>query len=308
MSGATAAFLFPGQGAQSVGMATDLYGASPAARAVFNEADGALGERLSDIAFNGPPEALTLSHNAQPAILAASVACLRAAQEHMGAAFPEPAFAAGHSLGEYTALVAAGALTLADAVRLVRRRGELMQAAAEATPSGMAAVLGLPLEDVQAVCAETGAQAANVNSAEQIVIAAPNDALRRASALAEQRGARRVIPLDVAGAFHSEVMRPAQQALAEELRTLRIAAPRCPVVANATAAAMTDPEEVRAELTEQVCAPVLWRASMELMGARGAARFVEFGPGKTLTALARRIIPGAATANVSGLDGVRALA
>ncbi len=308
MSGATAAFLFPGQGAQSVGMAADLYGASPAARAVFDEADDALGERLSDIAFNGPAEALTLSHNAQPAILAASVACLRAAQEHMGAAFPEPAFAAGHSLGEYTALVAAGALNLADAVRLVRRRGELMQAAAEATPSGMAAVLGLPLEEVEAVCAETGAQAANVNSAEQIVIAAPNDALRRASALAEQRGARRVIPLDVAGAFHSEVMRPAQQALAEELRAVRIAPPRCPVIANATAAPMTEPEEVRAELAEQVCAPVLWRASMELMGDRGAARFIEFGPGKTLTALARRIIPGAPTTNVSGLDGVRALA
>ena len=308
MSGALTAFLFPGQGAQSVGMTADLYADSPAARAVFDEADDALGERLSEVAFNGPAEALTLSHNAQPAILAASVACLRAAEERMGAAFPQPAFAAGHSLGEYTALVAAGVLALADAVRLVRRRGELMQAAAEATPSGMAAVLGMALVDVEAVCAETGAQTANVNSAEQIVIAGSNDALRRASALAAERGARRVVALDVAGAFHSEVMRPAQQALAEELRAVPISAARFPVVANTTALPMTEPEEVRAELAEQVCAPVLWLASMEFMSAQGIARFIEFGPGKTLTALARRIAPGAATANVAGLDGARALA
>ena len=308
MSGTLTAFLFPGQGAQSVGMAADLYADSPAARAVFDEADDALGERLSEVAFNGPAEALTLSHNAQPAILAASVACLRAAEERMDAAFPQPAFAAGHSLGEYTALVAAGALALADAVRLVRRRGELMQAAAEATPSGMAAVLGMALVDVEAVCAETGAQTANVNSAEQIVIAGSNDALRRASALAAERGARRVVALDVAGAFHSEVMRPAQQALAEELRAVPISAARFSVVANTTALPMTEPEEVRAELAEQVCAPVLWLASMEFMGAQGIARFIEFGPGKTLTALARRIAPGAATANVAGLDGARALA
>ncbi|MDE2765249.1 MAG: ACP S-malonyltransferase [Chloroflexota bacterium] len=308
MSSATAAFLFPGQGAQRVGMATDLYAASPAARAVFDEADDALGERLSEVVFNGPAEALTLSHNAQPAILTASVACLRAAEERLGAAFPAPAFAAGHSLGEYTALAAAGALALADAVRLVRRRGELMQAASEAAPSGMAAVLGMALTEVEAVCAETGAQVANVNSAEQVVIAARNEALRRASALAEERGARRVVPLDVAGAFHSDVMRPAQQALADELRAVPISAARYPVVANATASPMTQPEEARAELAEQVCAPVLWQASMEFMAAQGAARFVEFGPGKTLTGLARRIVPGAATANVGGLDEARALA
>ena len=308
MSGALTAFLFPGQGAQSVGMAADLYAASPAARAVFDDADDALGEQLSEVVFNGPAEALTLSYNAQPAILTASIACLRAAQERLGAAFPQPAFAAGHSLGEYTALVAVDSLALVDAVLLVRRRGELMQAAAEATPSGMAAVLGMPLAEVEAVCAEAGAQVANVNSAEQIAIAGPNDALRRAGALAAERGARRVVPLDVAGAFHSEVMRPAQQALAQELRAVRIAPPRCPVVANAAAAPMTEPEAVRAELAEQVCAPVLWQASMEFMSAQGIARFVEFGPGKVLTALARRIVPAAATANVGDLDGAGALA
>ena len=308
MSGALRAFLFPGQGAQRVGMAADLYAASPAARAVFDEADDALGERLSDVVFNGPAEALTLSHNAQPAILTASVACLRAAEEHLGAAFPQPAFAAGHSLGEYTALVAAGALALGDAVRLVRRRGELMQAASDAAPSGMAAVLGMALAEVEAVCAETGAQVANVNSAEQVVIAGRNEALERASSLAAERGARRVVPLEVAGAFHSDVMRPAQPALADALRAAPISSARFPVVANATASPMTTPDEVRAELAEQVCAPVLWQASMEFMAAQGAARFVEFGPGKTLTGLARRIVPGAATVNVGGLDEARTLA
>ncbi len=302
------AFLFPGQGVQVVGMGADAYDGSPAARAVFDEAEQALGAELGDIIRHGPAEALTRSDNAQPAILAVSIAYLRAMEERLGGAMLVPALAAGHSLGEYTALVAVGALDLATALRLVRRRGELMQAAAEAIPSGMAAVLGMGLPDVEAVCAETGAQVANVNSAEQIVIAGTAEALERAIALASERGARRAIALDVAGAFHTEVMRPAQQAMAAELRAVAIARPFAPIVGNSTALPLGEPEEIREELERQICAPVLWQQTMERMAADGIERFVEIGPGKVLTSLARRIAPAVETANVGGLDSIRALA
>jgi len=201
-----------------------------------------------------------------------------------------------------------GALDLAVALRLVRRRGELMQAAAEATPSGMAAVLGMRLPDVEALCAEAGAQLANVNSAEQIVIAGATEALERAVTLAMARGARRAIALDVAGAFHTEVMRPAQEAMMAELASVDIARPTTPIIANSTALPISDPSEILQELERQICAPVLWQQTIERMAADGIERVVEVGPGKVLTGLARRIVPSIETANIGDLDSVRALA
>ncbi len=302
------AFIFPGQGAQAVGMGSDAYHGSPAARAVFDETDSVLGLPLSRLILEGPAEELVRSQNAQPAILCVSIAMLRAAEKHLGSAMPRPAFTAGHSVGEYAALVAAGALSLAEAMRLVRTRGELMQAACDTTPSGMAALIGLTMESARQACEGTGAQVANVNSGEQIVVGGPNDALERAIANAKEAGARRAIPLDVAGAFHTEVMRPAQEAMAGILPEAALSAAAVPVVANTTALPVESTEEVRAELGSQLCGCVYWQQSVELMVARGVDRFIEFGPGKVLTGLSRRIAPDAAALAVADLDAIKALA
>lgn len=302
------AFIFPGQGAQAVGMGSDAWHGSPAARAVFDEADRVLGVPLSRLILEGPADELVRSHNAQPAILCVSIAMLRVTEEYIGTAMPHPAFTAGHSVGEYAALVAAGSLSLSEGLRLVRARGELMQAACEATPSGMAALIGLTLEPARQACEGTGAQVANVNSAEQIVLGGPNDSLERAIENAKNAGARRAIPLEVAGAFHTEVMRPAQEAMANILAESGLNTATVPVVANTTALPIESAEEVRAELGSQLCGCVYWQQSVELMAARGVDRFIEFGPGKVLTGLVRRIAPDAAALAVADLDAVSALA
>lgn len=302
------AFLFPGQGAQAVGMGSDAWHGSLAARAVFDEADSVLSVPLSPLILEGPADELVRSHNAQPAILCVSIAMLRAAEERLGTEMPCPGFTAGHSVGEYAALVAAGALSFAEALRLVRTRGELMQVACDATPSGMAALIGLTLEPARRACEGTGAQVANVNSAEQIVLGGPNDALEQAIANAKEAGARRAFPLDVAGAFHTEVMRSAQEAMADILAEAVLDTPRVPVVANTTALPVESVKEVRAELASQLCGCVYWQQSMELMAASGVDRFIEFGPGKVLTGLAKRIAPEAAALAVADLDAISALA
>ena len=304
----TTAFIFPGQGAQAVGMGSEAYYGSSAARAVFDETDSVLGMPLSRLILEGPADELVRSHNAQPAILCVSIAMLRAAEEHLGAAMPVPSFTAGHSVGEYAALVAADALSLAEALRLVRKRGELMQEACDATPSGMVALIGLTLEPALRACEGTGAQVANVNSAEQIVLGGPNDALDGAVANAKEAGARRAIPLDVAGAFHTEVMRPAQETMANVLSEAVLNAAAVPIVANTTAMPIESTDEVRAELGSQLCGCVYWQQSVELMAARGVGRFIEFGPGKVLTGLAKRIAPDAAALAVADLDAVSTLA
>lgn len=304
----TTAFIFPGQGAQAVGMGSDAWHSSSAARAVFDEADYVLGLPLSRLILEGPAEELVRSQNAQPAILCVSIAMLRAAEERLGAAMPRAAFTAGHSVGEYAALVAAGTLSLAEALRLVRKRGELMQAACDATPSGMAALIGLTLEPARQACEGTGAQVANVNSAEQIVLGGPNDALYRAIANAQEAGARRAIPLDVAGAFHTEVMRPAQETMAGVLAEATLNTASVPIVANTTALPIESAEEVRAELGSQLCGCVYWQQSVELMAASGVDRFIEFGPGKVLSGLSRRIAPDAAALAVADLDAIETLA
>jgi [acyl-carrier-protein] S-malonyltransferase len=287
------AFLFPGQGSQVVGMGAALAAASPAAARTFAEADHILGFPLSRLCWEGPAEALTATINAQPALLVTSIAAWRAGVEDgLWPVPPEgPSFVAGHSLGEYSALVVAGALEFADALRLVRCRGELMHACGQQVPSTMAAVLGLDEQDVAAICAETGAEIANVNAPGQVGISGPLEAVARASALARERGARRVIPLTVSAAFHSSVMQPAAAGLAQALATVPVAAARVPLVTNVNAEPITDPEAVRRELVEQLTRPVRWQRIIEVLVAAGVRRFLELGTGTVLCGLVKRIAP-----------------
>ncbi len=289
-------------------MGADAYARSAAARAVFDEADDTLGFALSSLILEGPASELVRSHNAQPAILCVSVAMLRAAEEALGSALLRAACFAGHSVGEYSALVAAGALSLVDALRLVRTRGELMQQACEAVPSGMAALIGLSLEPSRQACEGSGAQVANVNSAEQIVIGGPVAALEQAISNAKKLGARRAIRLDVAGAFHTEAMRPAQEGMKRAIAAAPLRAPSAPVIANTTAAPLESPEDLREELAAQVCGCVYWRQSVERMASLEVDRFIEFGPGKTLTGLAKRIAPEASAIALTDLDALSGLA
>ena len=301
------AFLFPGQGAQAVGMGADVYANAPAGRAVFDEADTTLGFSLTKLILNGPAEELRRTEHAQPAIFCVSVALLRAMEERLGAAMPMPAFVAGHSLGEYTALVAAGVVDFADGLRLVRLRGQLMQAAGDRAPTGMAAVLGMELQALRQVCDEAGVQVANINSPEQAVVAGPLEALERAAALAQERGARRVVPLEVSGAFHTEAMRPAQREMDQALQAVELRPAAVPIVANTTAEPLTAPDAVRQELADQLCGCVLWRQSVELMAGRGVTRFIEIGPGKVLSGLVRRIAPEVQSLAMGDLDALTAL-
>lgn len=289
-------------------MGQDLYQASPAARAIFDEADATLGFALSRLCFAGPPETLTQTENAQPALLTTSMALLAAARERAGDALTEPVLAAGHSLGEYSALVAAGALRFADALRLVRRRGELMAAAREGT---MAAIMGLDLESLRAVCAEASSVGvvvvANENSPGQLVISGVTAAVEHAMELARQRGAKRAVLLNVSAAFHSPLMEQAAAGLAEAVAAVtELRAPRFPVLSNVTATPLTTPEAIRAELVAQVTAPVRWIASVERLVAAGVTHCIEIGPGTVLTGLIKRIAPQLALRNVHSLATVEA--
>ena len=287
------AFLFPGQGSQKVGMGQALAEAYPEARAVFAEADAALGFALSKLCFEGPAEELTLTANAQPAILATSVAALRALERHTAL---RPGVVAGHSLGEYSALVAAGAMRLADAVRVVHLRGKFMQEAVAPGEGAMAAVMGLDRATVESVCAEaahaTGAvvSPANHNGGGQIAIAGSKNAVDAAVALVKERGGK-AVPLKVSAPFHCALMKPAADRLALELARIELAAPAVPVVTNVEAAPCQDPTRLRQLLVEQVTAPVRWEESVQKMAALGATRAVEVGAGNVLAGLCKRITP-----------------
>ena len=282
------AWLFPGQGAQQVGMGRDLHDAFPEAKAVFDRADAALGRPLSEIIFEGPDEELRKTVNTQPAILVASLAAFEAAKAAGHAALAEPpACMAGHSLGEYSALVCAGALDAAEAVRLVQQRGEHMQAAGERNPGTLAAVLGMEEADVEAVCAEAGAELCNVNATGQIVIGGSPDAVAAASALAEQRGARRVVALNVGGAFHTSLMQPAADAMRPILEAAEIADADVPVIGNVDAEPLTAAGALRADLIAQIRSPVQWRATVLRMRDLGVDRWIEIGPGNVLAGLVR---------------------
>ncbi|MBI1961765.1 MAG: ACP S-malonyltransferase [Candidatus Rokubacteria bacterium] len=286
------AFLFPGQGSQAVGMGKGFHDASPGARAVFEEANAALGFDLARLMFDGPEAELALTANTQPAVLTASVAAARACDERG----LRPALAAGHSLGEYSALVVAGALRFADAVRVVRKRGEFMQDAVPIGTGAMAAIMGLALSAVEQVCAEAArgevVEIANVNSELQIVIAGHRAAVERAVALAADRGGKKSVLLPVSAPFHCSLMVPAAERLAKELAAVGVAAPAIPIVRNADAGVTRAAAEVTPFLLRQVASPVRWTDCMRRLAAEGATTFVEVGPGRVLTALVKRIAEG----------------
>lgn len=287
------AFLFPGQGAQTVGMCMDFVDRYPAAREVFARASATLGFDLVKVCREGPQETLNRTDICQPALLAAGIAALEAFKTKHDVATLHCAAAAGLSLGEYTALVFSGALSLDEALVLVRNRGKYMQEACDAVASGMASVLGLSREQVEEACRSASATGivgiANLNSPGQIVIAGAHEALRVASEKCKELGARRVIPLKVAGAYHSPLMKPAQEKLQRDLASAKIVRPSVPVAANVSAALLTDPEEIRRALAVQVVSSVRWEDGMRTMIAAGVIRFIEFGPGGVLTGLAKKI-------------------
>lgn len=293
------AYVFPGQGSQKVGMGADLYARYPSARAVFEEVDGTLGFPLSRLCFEGPEEELIQTINVQPAVLTVSIACLRAAQDASGNSLPAPTFVAGHSLGEYTALVAAGVLSLSDAVRLVHARGQLMHEAGRKKPGGMLAVIGLDEKTIREICLAADTRVSNINSPGQIVISGAEDNLAQAKRLAEARGARRVIPLKVSGAFHSPLMEPAINGLTAAVSGFSFRKPSVPLVANVTGEALTDAKAIKQELIDQLLNCVQWQRSIENIVAAGVTTFLEIGPGQVLTGLIKRISPGVQVFNIS---------
>jgi [acyl-carrier-protein] S-malonyltransferase len=306
------AFIFPGQGSQSVGMGQALADASSAAREVFQEVDEALGQALSKLMFEGPEADLTLTENAQPAIMANAIATLRVLEKEGGLLLADKAaYVAGHSLGEYTALCAAGSLGLAETARLLKLRGQAMQAAVPVGEGAMAALLGLDFEAAAKAAAEAAqgeiCQAANDNAPGQVVISGHKAAVERAIEIARGLGAKRGMLLPVSAPFHCSLMAPAAEKMAEALAAANIAAPFVPLVANVTAAPVTDPAEIRRLLVEQVTGTVRWRESVLAMADLGVDSFVEFG-GKVLGPMIKRIAPDAATQSLVSMDDIEAAA
>jgi [acyl-carrier-protein] S-malonyltransferase len=301
----TAAFTFPGQGSQTVGMGKALADAFPVARAVFDEVDAALGEKLTVVIWDGPAETLQLTENAQPALMGVSLAALRVLETEAGfSVAQDAAFVAGHSLGEYSALAAAGSLTIADTARLLRIRGLAMQKAVPVGVGAMAALLGLDYETAVAVAEEAAqgevCQAANDNGAGQVVVSGAKAAVDRAVEIARLKGAKRAMLLPVSAPFHCKLMQPAAEAMAEALAKVTIRKPASPLVANVLAQPISDPDEIRRRLVEQVTGTVRWRESIAYMSAQGVTRFFEIGAGKVLSGLVKRIADGAVGIAVGG--------
>ena len=328
---AQVAFLFPGQGSQAVGMGADVYQTSTAARQVFETVDEALGISLSKICFEGPEDTLRETINAQPAIVTASLALLAAFQEALSPHSSTwssplvPSYTAGHSVGEYAALVVSGAFDLMSMARLVRERGRLMHHEGTVCPGGMAAIIAMDVEPVQEVCLEAEnlasqstddtnrtahpgqgrVRVANFNAPGQIVISGEQKALNLAMELAKERGAKRVIPLPVSGAFHSPVMQPAASELAQVMATTPVQDARIPVISNIHATSLSEAQMIREELAQQVASPVQWTRSIEYLAGAGVTVFIEIGPGQALTGMVKRIIKGVTTINISSAADIK---
>ncbi|MFC2056580.1 ACP S-malonyltransferase [Chloroflexota bacterium] len=301
------AYVFPGQGSQSVGMGLDLYENFDSAKAIFRQADEALELPLSKLCFEGPEEELALTINAQPALVTVSFACLKAIQDITGGSFPVPAFVAGHSLGEYTALVASGVLDFTTTVYLARERGRLMREAGLKKPGGMVAIIGLDEASLAEVCNKTDTCIANFNCPGQLVISGAMENLPRASELAQDKGANRFIPLQVSGAFHTPLMQPAREGLSEVIATLDFQDPTVPIIANTTAQPLTTAEQVKIELIEQLCNGVQWQRSIEYMVNDGVSTFIEIGPGRVLSGLIKRINRNVSTQNIGNTEVIKSL-
>lgn len=305
-----AAFTFPGQGSQAVGMGKDLAEAFPEAKAVFQEVDDALGASLSSIMWDGPDDQLVLTENAQPALMAVSMAVVRVLEANGVDLSKAAAFVAGHSLGEYSALAAAGSLSLSDTARLLRTRGQAMQAAVPVGQGAMAALLGLDMDVAAEVAAEAAdgevCTAANDNAAGQVVVSGHKGAVERALDIAKGRGAKRAVLLPVSAPFHCPLMQPAADAMAEALAGVAIKAPSVPLVANVLAEAISDPEEIRKRLVEQVTGTVRWRESVLWLAGQGVTTLYELGSGKVLSGLVRRIDRGLTGTAIGTPDGIEA--
>src|SRR4051812_35483720 len=307
----TAAFTFPGQGSQAVGMGKALADAFPGAKAVFDEVDAALGEKLTAIIWDGPAEILQLTENAQPALMAVSLATLRVLEAEAGFSVArDAAYVAGHSLGEYSALAAAGSLSIADTARLLRTRGLAMQKAVPVGVGAMAALLGMDYEAAVAVAEEAAqgevCQAANDNGGGQVVVSGNKAAVDRAVEIARGRGAKRAMLLPVSAPFHCQLMQPAAVVMAEALSKVTIKAPASPLVSNVLAAPISDPDEIRRRLIEQVTGTVRWRESIAYMASQGVTRFFEIGAGMVLSGLVKRIADGAVGVSIGGPNDIAA--
>lgn len=304
----TIAFTFPGQGSQAVGMGKTLADAYPTAAGVFAEVDEALGQNLSKLMWEGPETELTLTENAQPALMAVSLAAIRVLEEKGVSVARDAAFVAGHSLGEYSALAAAGAFSIADAARLLKIRGRAMQAAVPVGEGAMAALLGLDFATAVMVAAEAAqgavCQAANDNADGQVVVSGTKAAVERAVEIAKAKGAKRAMLLNVSAPFHCALMQPAADAMAEALATVAIARPVVPVVSNVLVAGISDPDEIRRRLVEQVTGTVRWRESVQFLAAHGVTRLYEIGSGKVLTGLVKRIVDGVEAVAVNTPDDI----
>ena len=298
-------FIFPGQGAQAVGMGFDLYRGSPAAKSVFDTVDAALGRSLTGLIFNGPDQELRDTKNAQLAVMAVSLAAVKAMEEQLGPdEVPSPSLLAGHSLGEFTALAVSGVLDLEDVIKLVQIRARLMQDACEKSPGSMAAILGLDLDTIEEISRETGTYVSNINTKEQIVISGSVIAVAQALDLASARGAKRTVPLKVGGAFHSDLMEPAKGGLIKAVDSIKFNEPKIPIIGNCIARPLDTADQVKQEVISQISSCVHWKGSIDYMIDQGISFFVEFGPGKTLSSMVKRIDSSASSVNIGDMETV----